>query len=269
MVAVNGPGRLPGATVCAVTQSDFPVTSDVCTEFGWPPPSVVQTTASTNADLISVSGNGLIRVAHEQTAGKGRLGRDWVSRPGDGLTFSVRLEVPPTVSAWGWLPLMAGLAVADAVRASGVEQIGVKWPNDVVASGGKVAGILSVRDGSSAIVGIGINLDFAGMRPDVHAVSVAELGGDADADRILATVIRGLHEWLRRFVEAAGDADRCGLIQAYCDQCVTMDRSVTVAGVGDTFQGHVTGIDATGQLVVRTQDGSVRRVAAADVSLRA
>jgi BirA family biotin operon repressor/biotin-[acetyl-CoA-carboxylase] ligase len=247
---------------------DFPATTEVCTRLGWPAPQVVATTASTNQDLIGVAGDGRVRVALEQTAGRGRMDRQWLSRPGDGLTFSVRLNVPATVSAWGWIPLLAGVAVAQAVRAAGVTDVGLKWPNDVIGAGGKLAGILSVRDDSSAIVGIGLNLRFAGQRPDPDAVSVAELGGRPDQDEMLAGIVSSLHTWWTRFVGAAGDAQRCGLLPAYCDQCLTLGREVSVSGVDGVFDGFATGIDAGGRLLVRG-DAGIRAVSAADVTLRA
>jgi BirA family biotin operon repressor/biotin-[acetyl-CoA-carboxylase] ligase len=250
-----------------VSDERFHAVTEVCARIGWPSPQVVTTTASTNADLVGVPGHGLVRVAVEQTAGRGRLDRSWVSRPGDGLTFSVRLEVPATVSAWGWIPLLAGVAVADAVRDTGAAEIAVKWPNDVVAGTGKLAGILSERDAAAAIVGIGINLAFAGQRPDPGAVSVAEVGGRTSADELLAQVVGNLHGWWSRFVESAGDAERCGLHAAYAGQCVTLDRDVEVFAPDRVWHGHALDIDAQGRLLVREAGGRVEAVFAGDVSL--
>ena len=240
--------------------------TDVCARIGWPSPEVVASTGSTNDDLVGLPGHGLVRIALEQTAGRGRLDRAWVSHPGEGLTFSVRLDVPTTVSAWGWIPLLAGVAVADAVRDAGGVDVGLKWPNDVVARTGKLAGILSVRDGDSAIVGMGINLGFGGDRPDPNAVSVAEIGGDPDADALAATVVGNLHGWWTRFVEAAGDARRCGLYDAYAGQCVTLGRDVGVNAPDETYSGHAQGIDERGRLLVGVL-GATRAVDAADVTL--
>jgi len=249
-----------------VNTDRFHAVTDVCARIGWPAPEVVATTGSTNDDLVGLPGHGLVRIAQVQTAGHGRLARTWVSRPGEGLTFSVRLDVPSTVSAWGWISLLAGVAVADAVRDAGGTDVSVKWPNDVVARSGKLAGILSVRDGSSVIVGMGINLAFAGERPDPKAVSVAEVGGDPDPDALAATVVGNLHGWWTRFVEAAGDARRCGLADAYAGQCVTLDRHVEVSTPGETWRGRAVDIDEQGRLLV-DREGIVRTVDAADVTL--
>ena len=177
------------------------------------------------------------------------------------------LDVPATVQAWGWIPLLAGVAVADAVRAAGVNDVG-----SVAQRCGRrrrqTGGILSVRDEASAIVGIGLNLRFAGARPDPDAVSVAQAGGDPDPDRMLAAVVSNLHGWWTRFVEAAGDAHRCGLHTA-------LHRAVHHAGSGGRRRGDrpsmardCAGIDAQGRLLVR-DDAGMHAVSAADVSLRA
>jgi len=249
-----------------VSDDLFNAVTDVCARIGWPSPLVVARTGSTNADLVGREGSGQVLVALEQTEGKGRLGRTWVSRPGDGLTFSVRLDVPVTVASWGWIPLLTGVAVADAVREAGADEIGLKWPNDVVSGMGKVAGILSQRDQSSVVVGVGINLRFAGERPDPRAVSLDELGADPDADALLARIISNLHGWWTRFCEAAGDARRCGLHTAYVAQCVTLDRHVGVVEAGGSSEGFAVEIDDEGRLVVRNDDG-MRSLSAADVSV--
>ena len=240
--------------------------SDVAARLGWTM-QTVESTGSTNSDLVARSGHGLVLVAREQTAGRGRLDRHWVSAPGDGLTFSVRLQVPSVVSSWGWLPLLAGLATADAVWAAGAQGVAVKWPNDVVGGQGKVAGILSQRDGDAVIIGIGINLTFAGERPDPNAVSVAELGGSPDADAVLAGVIENLSRWWERFVAAGGDARRSGLAAAYSQECVSVGVDVHVTGVDRTWTGHAEGIDDHGQLMV-FNGVEVVPVSAGDVTLR-
>jgi BirA family biotin operon repressor/biotin-[acetyl-CoA-carboxylase] ligase len=249
-----------------VNRDEFQAVTDLCLRLGWPVPQHVGRTGSTNADLVGRPGHGLVLVADEQTAGRGRLGRSWVSRPGDGLTFSVRLDVPSTVTAWGWIPLMAGLTVAEAVDAAGARDIGVKWPNDVVGGGGKVAGILSQRDGDAAIVGIGLNLQFCGPRPDPAAVGVAELGGASDGAALLTAVLRGLDHRFTTFVSAAGDAARSGLMEDYSRRCSTLGRRVRVSTPAGAHEGTARSVDAEGHLVVSTADG-IRVVAAADVTL--
>jgi BirA family biotin operon repressor/biotin-[acetyl-CoA-carboxylase] ligase len=119
----------------------------------WTAIGVVRQTGSTNADLLDLASRGLepgaILVAEEQTAGRGRLGRSWVSPPGAALTFSVLLrpqEIPP--ARRGWLPLLAGIATATAVRALTGLDARLKWPNDVLVGDRKLAGILTESTGT-------------------------------------------------------------------------------------------------------------------------
>src|SRR6202044_1415756 len=102
-----------------------------------------------------------VLAAEEQTAGRGRGGRTWVSRPGASLTFSVLLRpvtVPP--SSRGWLPLLTGVAVAAGVRSASGVAAGLKWPNDVLVGDRKLAGILAEQstDGDTVVVGVGLNV---------------------------------------------------------------------------------------------------------------
>ena len=132
----------------------------------WLALDVVPSTGSTNADLLARAADpgspeGQVLVAEEQTAGRGRLGRSWSSVPGASLTFSVLLR-PATVPAArrGWLTLLAGVAVASAVRSvAGVDAV-LKWPNDVLAGDRKLAGILAEQspDGSAVVIGTGLNV---------------------------------------------------------------------------------------------------------------
>ena len=135
----------------------------------WLALDVVPSTGSTNADLLAraadpASPEGQVLVAEEQTAGRGRLGRSWSSVPGASLTFSVLLR-PAAVPAArrGWLTLLAGVAVASAVRSvAGVDAV-LKWPNDVLAGDRKLAGILAEQspDGSAVVIGTGLNVAAA------------------------------------------------------------------------------------------------------------
>jgi len=132
----------------------------------WRRLDVVTATASTNGDLVAraMAGedvDGAVLIAEHQTAGRGRNGRGWSATPRAQILLSVGVaaDAVPT-HAWGWLPLAAGVAVADAVSAvTGVEAV-LKWPNDVLAGGGKLAGILSeaVPTRMRIVVGIGVNV---------------------------------------------------------------------------------------------------------------
>lgn len=160
----------------------------------WRRVEVVQRTGSTNTDLVDLATagkaeEGTVLVAEEQTAGRGRLDRDWTAPPRSGLFFSVLLnpaEVP--VARWGWLPLLTGVAVATGLsRAAGVD-MALKWPNDVLVTVGdeerKTGGILAERAGEAGVViGVGINVTLrADELPVPQAASLA-LAGAVSTDR--------------------------------------------------------------------------------------
>lgn len=127
---------------------------------------MVPQTGSTNADLLEAAragaAEGLVLVAEEQTAGRGRLGRTWSAPAGAALTFSVLLRpagVPPT--RLGWLPLLTGVAVAAAVRAETGVPASLKWPNDVLVGERKLAGILAEAHSDAVVVGVGLNVTLS------------------------------------------------------------------------------------------------------------
>ena len=120
-------------------------------------------TGSTNDDLLAAAragaAEGAVLVAEHQTRGRGRQGRQWVSRTGSALIFSVLLRpaaVPPADR--GWLPLLTGVAVARALRQQAGVDAALKWPNDVLAGGAKLAGILAEQAGEAIVMGVGLNV---------------------------------------------------------------------------------------------------------------
>src|SRR5580704_19333079 len=129
----------------------------------WRAVEVLASTGSTNADLLAraVAGapEGVVLAAEEQTAGRGRMGRSWVSPPRAALTFSLLLRPAPVPPARrGWLPLLAGTAVAGAVRTVAAVDARLKWPNDVLAGEAKLGGILAEAIGDAVIVGVGLKV---------------------------------------------------------------------------------------------------------------
>ena len=127
---------------------------------------MVARTGSTNADLVAGARDGApegaVLVAEEQTAGRGRMGRSWLSPPRAALTFSVLLRPTDVPAARrGWLPLLAGVAVATAIRQVSALDAALKWPNDVLLRSGKLAGILAEQSGDAVVVGIGVNVSTA------------------------------------------------------------------------------------------------------------
>ncbi|BDX33864.1 biotin--[acetyl-CoA-carboxylase] ligase [Mycobacterium antarcticum] len=230
---------------------------------GWRTLDVVPETGSTNADLIARSAAGediswAVLIAEHQTAGRGRNGRSWSAVPRAQITMSVGVpaaSLPP--AAWGWVPLITGLAVVDAVAAVTGIRAGLKWPNDVLAGpdGRKLAGILAeVATPSSAIVvGVGLNVSLRRDElPEPAATSLSELGA-ADPDR--AALIGALLAQLRRRVDgllAGGGAD-AELAADYVANSLTISSRVRASLPGDRqVVGDARGIDDQGRLRIDT-----------------
>jgi len=241
----------------------------------WRDIRVVASTTSTNADLLAAARagqpEGTVLVAEEQTAGRGRLDRDWVAPARSGLTFSALLRpdrVPPANR--GWLPLLAGVAVAEALSVLAADlPVRLKWPNDVLAGSaeGKVGGILVELAGDAAVVGIGVNVTLrTDELPAPTATSLAIEGAQVDRDSLLRAVLRRLASRYLSWVAAGGDPEPSGLRSAYLELCGTLGRPVRVVRAAQPdLLGTATGVDAYGQLVVDAADQGRQIVGAGDV----
>ena len=229
-------------------------------------------TASTNDDAraLAASGapHGALVVADAQTAGRGRRGRVWSSPPGDNLYASFVLRPRVRVADAPMLALVAGLAVAEAVEPfAGGAPVRVKWPNDVRASGRKLAGVLvegSLRGAElvSVILGVGVNVRGLAPPPELAAVatSLRALRGGEDLARadVLAALCLRLEARLDAF-ERGGLAALHGDLSARCE---TLGTRVTI----DAVTGVAESLGDDGALRVRTDDGALVLVRVGDVS---
>jgi len=239
----------------------------------WRDVSVLAETCSTNEDLLAAARRGApegtVLVAELQTAGRGRMGRTWVSVPGTALTFSVLLRpVAAAPASKGWVPLLAGLAVACALRSLAGVDARLKWPNDVLVNGAKLAGILAEQAGDAIVVGAGINVCTGQDElPSASATSLALQGATCtDREVLLIGLLGQLEHWYLRWAYApSGDAAACGLRQEYLRLSATVGRDVRVSLPGGrTLAGTACNVDEVGRLVVKSADALVA-VSAGDV----
>ena len=237
----------------------------------WTSVDVAERTGSTNADLLARGGpEGQVLVAEEQTAGRGRMGRSWVSQPGASLTFSVLIRpaaVPP--ARRGWLPLLTGVAVATAVPSVAAVAATLKWPNDVLAGERKLAGVLAEQSGDTVVIGIGINVATPGdalpaSPGGLRATSLLAEGADVAREVLLIEVLRQIERFYLPF-RADPDPERGGLLASYRALCATLGRQVRVELPGDRFvAGVAEDVDAEGRLLVREAD-TTTPISAGDV----
>ena len=248
-------------------------------EGAWGPVAVLGSTGSTNADAADQvregAPEGFTVAADEQTRGRGRLDRTWVSPYGAGLAMSVVLRPVVPAATWGWAPLVAGLSVVEALAEQGVDAA-LKWPNDVVVDGNardggpgprKLGGLLVERVGPALVVGIGVNVDLAEDElPVARATSTRLEGAHVARERLLVAVLGRLRHHYVRWQLAGGDARRSGIAEAYAARCLTIGRPVrALLPGGDVVEGIGAGVDDDGRLVLRLPGGATRVVSAGDV----
>src|ERR1700678_3233202 len=197
----------------------------------WRSVVVTDETGSTNADLLARAADGAdegtVLVAEAQTAGRGRLGRSWLSPPRAALMFSVLLR-PAAVPQprRGWAPLLAGVAVASGVNGLTGLDVGLKWPNDVLVGGAKLAGILAEQSADAIVVGIGINVSTQRDELPVETATSLALEGAAGTSRaeLFGAVLGEFERLYQAWTHSAepGDADAAGLRREYRDRSGTL-----------------------------------------------
>ncbi len=237
----------------------------------WRTLEVVDELGSTNAVLAARAADdepeGAVLVAEHQSAGRGRLDRTWVSPPRAGLTVSVLLRPDVPAARRGWLPLLTGVALAEAVgEVSGV-RTSLKWPNDLLAAdGAKLAGILAEAAGGAVVVGTGLNVTTRReeLPPTATSLSVVT-GGPVDRGPLLLAFLRGLERRYLAWTAALGDPVASGLAGDYLAWSSTVGAEVAVTlPDGSELAGTVTAVDWDGRLVLRTGADTVE-LASGDV----
>ena len=204
-------------------------------------------------------------VTLNQVDGRGRLNRRWVNQPGEGLALSVVVPIILKENARKLastsIPLLAGAAVVKSVQSIGIQDASMKWPNDVLVGGRKLAGILcEVRPDGHVVAGVGINVRFSDDPPDSRAISIDEVLKDAPAmlDDLVAVIIRRLSQLV--------EGDSAQQQEAVTSVLGTIGRDVQVLGRdGSTRTGHAVGLDEHGALLVQMTDGTTSVVTSSDI----
>ena len=249
---------------------------DVLIHSPWRRIDVVDETGSTNADLIARAADGedidgVVLIAEHQTAGRGRNGRSWSAVPRAQVTMSVGVSTDGIpAAAWGWIPLVAGLAVLEAIAAAAGVDAGLKWPNDVLArppAHGKLAGILAevAAPAPAVVIGIGLNVSLrAEELPDPGATSLAMLGGrPTDRRDLIVALLDGLERRIAGLRVARG-AD-AALIAEYTAHSLTIGARVRATLPGDReIIGDARYVDDQGRLSIDT-GGETAVVSAGDI----
>jgi BirA family transcriptional regulator, biotin operon repressor / biotin---[acetyl-CoA-carboxylase] ligase len=212
---------------------------------------------------------GFCCIAAEQTAGRGRQGRSWVAPPGTALLFSVLLRVGSATTAG--VPIAAGLALCDALETRCGVYARLKWPNDVVAGGGKLAGILAELEPlapgpeNAVVLGAGVNLSVAAFPGGVRGVSLHRLMAPTAppaADVLLGFVLDAL--WHR--LDTLEEAGLLGLLPDWRSRAIGLGEAIVAVTPRGEIRGIAVDVDDDGALLVRTAAG-VERLIAGDIHL--
>jgi len=234
---------------------------------------------STNqkAKELAIEGkpNGTLIIAEEQTKGRGRLGREWVSPFGTGIWMSILLR--PDIHPWDAprITLLSAVAVARSIEGITKLKTGIKWPNDIILGQKKVCGILTEMNGELdqlhwIVIGIGINVnseqkDFPKELQGTATSLKAELGRTVDRALLIRRICTEMEDYLEGFLKSR---DFLPVIQECRERSVTIGKMVRVTDSSGDWVGMAENIDVDGSLLVRKADGSLERVLSGDVSVR-
>jgi BirA family biotin operon repressor/biotin-[acetyl-CoA-carboxylase] ligase len=246
---------------------DFPLSRSAVPDL-----RVAESSSSTNSELLALAADPAVPsfttlLTLDQTAGRGRLDRSWVAPSGTALALSVLVRDALASPLAAWLPLLAGLTLAEALDEHVEGRVAVKWPNDLLLDGRKVCGILVevAPGGRDVVIGSGLNLaQTAEQLPVDTATSLALAGAPLSTEGLDAVVARYLGR-LRNEIETPGPVSR--LLERVAARCATIDSDVRVTlADGSLLVGRATGIDATGRLEVLSESGEPNVVAVGDVT---
>ena len=229
------------------------------------------------------AGEGLVIIGEEQTAGKGRRGRNWASPSGESIYFSILLRPGIPAEACSAVTLVAGLSVAQTLRKLYGLDARIKWPNDIVVDGKKVCGILSeaILEGNTltgAVAGIGINVNnrsfpeeiayrATSVRLEVQSAGMRNGASEMTIDRaqLLASVLHNFRQYYAVFCE---DGSMGALREEYMSILAGLGSTVVIEDPAGSYSGKCLGIDERGRLLIEREDGTSARVSSGEVSVR-
>ena len=210
--------------------------------------------------------SGFVLAAREQTEGRGRYERKWVSEKGGNLAFSFLLRTEVGVPQVLSLPQAVALGVGEALGDFGIEAW-VKWPNDLLAGERKICGILAEREGEGLVVGVGVNVNMGAEEAegiDRPATSMRiESGREFAVGGLLERVLERLPAWIEAWEKGGFGALR----EAWTARCVGLGEGVEVGEARERLEGILEGFGEAGQMLLRQAGGRVREVWSGDVEL--
>jgi BirA family biotin operon repressor/biotin-[acetyl-CoA-carboxylase] ligase len=221
----------------------------------------------------SLPEEGAIVLAREQTAGRGRLGRTWISRPDTGVYMSIILRPKARpLNELSLLTMACGVAVSEAIDAAIGVSIGLKWVNDLIFDGRKIGGILAETTGRApayVIVGIGLNvaLDLSTLDDDLkdRVDSLDRIAGcEIDSNQLVCAIAEKLEQRYKSLLDGQDDL----ILNAWCKRSVTLGQRVIASSGTRNIEGIAYDVNGSGALIIRCDDGHEEAVNAGEVQIR-
>lgn len=217
--------------------------------------------------------HGTLAVADMQTAGRGRRGRTWESPPGSSIYMSILLRPDIIPGAAPMLTLVMACSVAEGISDCENVDVRIKWPNDVIAGGKKLVGILTEMSTqidyiNHVTIGVGINVNMTEFPENIRDTATSlrlETGHKVRRAPLIAAIMKRFEENYAVFLKTQ---DMSGLMEKYSGMLINLDRDVLVLGAEDSYKAHALGIDRQGELIVRREDGTEEKIYAGEVSVR-
>jgi len=228
---------------------------------------------NTQAKKLENVEHGTLVIADVQTAGRGRLGRTWESGSNNNIYMTLRLKPEISADKAPMLTLVMALSVVQAIEKVAGIQGNIKWPNDIVVNKKKICGILTEMSMNQTeieyvIIGVGINVNTTELPDEIKAMATSlciELGERIDRAAIIANVMECFEKNYEIFIRTASLAE---LMDDYNTHLINRNREVRVLEPGCEYCGYALGIDKTGQLLVKRDDGEIEKIFAGEVSVR-
>jgi len=231
-------------------------------------PSLASTMDKAREAALGGAAEGTVVIADEQTAGRGRINRAWLSPKG---SVALSLIIYPEVKNLPYLIMLASLSVLHCIKKATGLEAGIKWPNDVLINGKKVCGILVETSAQKknkvySLIGIGLNVNV--KTPDIPEISAiaTSLSYEMKLEVSRLKIIRGLLRELDRFYLTLPDA--APIFEEWRDNLVTLGREIKVTSGGSVVGGMAEAVAGDGSLMLRDREGKLTRIIAGDVSLR-
>jgi BirA family biotin operon repressor/biotin-[acetyl-CoA-carboxylase] ligase len=237
-----------------------------------------ESVASTNDAAIEIGRkrddpDGIVVIADEQTHGKGRFGRSWISPPGVNLYFTVLLRPPILSRSASILTLVTSVAVATAVRDYTGLEAEIKWPNDILVNGKKTGGILIEMKSDKDLlyflaIGIGVNVNMSpdALTEDIRPFATslkAEIGKSVDKITLLSQILAEMEKYYKILL----NGNKRALINEWLSLNSTIGKKVKIENQDRTMSGTAEGLDENGQLVIRLSSGKIETVSAGEVTI--